>query len=162
MASATTAADGAPSLAEYDLVLKLAPHLDRHMIFPLLEFNASQLEVDETGEVKDEAKAREITEAKYSLLKKTNMTDYVANLYTEIHGLENPPPEFAEKKQKVFSQLESYEQQTAIIRDVLERDEVVEKLRSDKVANLEFLSREHGVSFIWDSRCGTIGANGLA
>lgn len=144
MASAPTA-NGGPSLAEYDLILKLAQHLDRHMIFPLLEFSAGQLVDEESGEVKDAAKAREITQAKYALLKKTNMTDYVANLYCELEGLEEPPAEFADRKHKVFNQLEKLEQETSKIRELLERDDVVNNLRSDKVANLEFLKREHDV-----------------
>lgn len=145
MASATTA-NGGSSLEEYDLVHKLAPHLDRHMIFPLLEFSAGQLVDEQTNDVKDEAKLREITEAKYSLLKKTNMTDYVANLYKDIHGLDEAPAEFAEQKQKVFSQLEAYEQETAAISELLSREDVIANFRSDKVANLEFLKRDHGVS----------------
>lgn len=144
MASAPTA-NGGPALSEYDLIFKLAPHLDRHMIFPLLEFSASQLVDEESGEVKDAAKAREITQAKYALLKKTDMTDYVANLYCELAGLKEPPAEFAERRQKVFSQLEKYEQETSKITELLERDDVVNNLRSDKVANLEFLKREHDV-----------------
>jgi translation initiation factor 3 subunit E len=126
-------------------VLKLAQHLDRHMIFPLLEFSASQLVDEERGEVKDDAKAREITQAKYALLKKTNMTDYVADLHCELEGLKEPPAEFANKKQRVFSQLQKYEQETSKIIELLERDDVVNNLRSDKVANLEFLKREHEV-----------------
>lgn len=148
MASTTAAANGVSSLAEYDLLLKLAPHLDRHMIFPLLEFNASRLVDEDSDHVKDEAKLREINQAKYALLKKTNMTDYVANLYCELEGLKEPPAEFAEKRQKVFSQLEAYEQQTEVIRELLEREDVVNNLRSDKVANLEFLKRDHGVGFL--------------
>jgi translation initiation factor 3 subunit E len=142
--AATTNGAAAP---EYDLLLKLIPHLDRHMIFPLLEFNAGQLVDEESGEVKDEAKAREIAQAKYALLKKTNMTDYVANLYCELEGLKTPPAEFADKKQKVFSQLQKYEQETSKIIELLERDDVVNNLRSDKVANLEYLKREHEVWF---------------
>ncbi|KXX73438.1 Eukaryotic translation initiation factor 3 subunit E [Madurella mycetomatis] len=145
MASVPTT-DGASSPAEYDLILKLAQHLDRHMIFPLLEFSAGQLLDEESGEVKDEAKAREITQSKYALLKKTNMTDYVANLYCELEGLKEPPAEFAERRQKVFSQLDKYEQETSKITELLERDDVVNNLRSDKVANLEFLKREHDVT----------------
>lgn len=144
MASAP-AANGDGSVADYDLMLKLTQNLDRHMIFPLLEFNAGQLVDEESGEVKDEAKAREITQAKYSLLKKTDMTDYVANLYCELEGLEEPPAEFADKKQKVFGQLQKYEQDTSKIIELLERDDVVNNLRSDKVANLEFLKKEHEV-----------------
>ncbi|KAK3306197.1 eIF3 subunit 6 N terminal domain-containing protein [Chaetomium strumarium] len=145
MASAPTA-NGGVALSEYDLILKLARHLDRHMIFPLLEFNAGQLVDNETEEVKDEAKLREITQAKYSLLKKTNMTDYVANLYCELEGLKEPPAEFADKKQKVFNQLQKYEQETSKIIELLERDDVVNNLRSDKVANLEFLKGKHNVT----------------
>ncbi|KAK3489882.1 eukaryotic translation initiation factor 3 subunit 6 [Neurospora crassa] len=135
---ATTNGDVAP--ANYDLVLKLAPHLDRHMIFPLLEFNAGRLKEDETD------KAREILAAKYALLKKTNMTDYVANLYCELEGLKEPPAEYAERRQKVFHQLEKYEQETAKITELLQRDDVVNNLRSDKMANLEFLKKEHDVT----------------
>lgn len=149
--ASTTTANGVSSPADYDLMLKLAPHLDRHMIFPLLEFKATQLD-EETGDVKDETKAREVVQAKYSLLKKTNMTDYVANLFCELEGLKEAPAEFADKKQKVFAQLETYEQQTKMITELLENDDVVNNLRSDKVANLEFLARDHGVSLLWALR----------
>ncbi|KAH6637124.1 eukaryotic translation initiation factor 3 subunit E [Chaetomium tenue] len=145
MASAPNA-NGDAAVADYDLMLKLAQNLDRHMIFPLLEFSAAQLVDEENGVVRDEAKAREISQAKYSLLKNSNMTDYVANLYCELAGVEEAPAEFADKKQKVFSQLQNLEQQTSKIIELLEREDVVNNLRSDKVANLEFLKREHQVT----------------
>lgn len=150
MASTTPANGDKPveTAADYELFLKLAPHLDRHMIFPLLEFSAGQLIDEETEKVTDEKKAREITEAKFALLKKTDMADYVANLYCELHGLDNPPVEYADRKQKVFAKLEKFEQETAVIRELLEREEVLNNLRSDKVANLEYLKKEHNVS-IW-------------
>ncbi|KAK3997829.1 eukaryotic translation initiation factor 3 subunit E [Cladorrhinum sp. PSN332] len=144
--ASTESANGGILLSEYDLFLKLAPHLDRHMIFPLLEFSASQLVDDETGQVKDAEKAREITQAKYALTKKTNMTDYVANLYCELQGIKEPPVEYSDRRQKVFAQLEKYEQETAKLSELLDRDDVVEKLRADKVQNLEFLKREHDVT----------------
>jgi translation initiation factor 3 subunit E len=137
-------ADGLPTVSEYDLIPKLVSHLDRHMIFPLLEFSASQLE-DEDGNVKDEAKAREITQAKYELLKKTNMTDYVANLYCELEGIDERPAEFAERREKVLQRLEQFEEETGKIRELLATEDVVSNLRSDKVANLEFLKKEHEV-----------------
>lgn len=140
-AAATPATNG--PTAEDNLLPKLVSHLDRHMIFPLLEFTGSQLE-DEEGNV-DEEKAREITKAKYELLKKTNMTDYVANLYCEINGLDERPAEYAERREKVLAQLEQYEEETSKIRELLGREDVVNNLRSDKVANLEFLKREHEV-----------------
>ncbi|KAK4112625.1 eukaryotic translation initiation factor 3, subunit 6 [Canariomyces notabilis] len=145
MASEPTT-DGVASLpADYDLLHKLIPRLDRHLIFPLLEFSADRL-VGESGEVKDKEKAREITQAKYALLNKTNMIDYVANLYCELEGLDQPPAEFAEKRQKVLSQLDKFEQESSKIMELLDREDVVNNLRSDKIANLEFLKREHDVT----------------
>lgn len=120
---------------ENDLLPKLITHLDRHLIFPLLQFVAEQ-EDEPTGD---------ITRAKYELLKKTNMTDYVASLYCDLEGVEEPPKEFAIKRQEVLDRLEKFGEETEKITDLLGREDVVTSLRSDKVANLEFLKKEHDV-----------------
>jgi translation initiation factor 3 subunit E len=120
---------------ENDLLPKLITHLDRHLIFPLLQFVAEQ-EEEPTGD---------ITRAKYELLKKTNMTDYVASLYCELEGVEEPPKEFVTKRQEVLDRLEKFGEETEKITDLLGREDVVTSLRSDKVANLEFLKKEHDV-----------------
>jgi translation initiation factor 3 subunit E len=120
---------------ENDLLPKLVTHLDRHLIFPLLQF---------VGDQEDEP-SQEITKAKYELLKKTNMTDYVANLYCEMTGVQDPPKEFATKRQEVLDRLELFGQESEKITDLLGREDVVTSLRSDKVANLEFLKKEHDV-----------------
>ena len=86
-----------------------------------------------------------MTRAKYELLKKTNMTDYVATLYCELEGVEEPPKEFASKRQEVLDRLEKFGQESEKITDLLGREDVVTGLRSDKVANLEFLKKEHDV-----------------
>jgi translation initiation factor 3 subunit E len=139
-------ADNAPTTAvaaktpeevakEHDLLPKLITHLDRHLIFPLLQFVAEQ----------DDEPAGDITRAKYELLKKTNMTDYVASLYCDLEGVEEPPKQFATKRQEVLDRLEKYGDETEKITDLLGREDVVTSLRSDKVANLEFLKKEHDV-----------------
>ncbi|ROV88162.1 hypothetical protein VSDG_09291 [Cytospora chrysosperma] len=133
------------TISEFDLLPKLVTRLDRHLIFPLLEFSSGQLE-NEDGSVKDEAKTQELLKAKYELLKKTNMTDYVANLYCDMEGLQDPPKEFADKRQKVIETLEKYEESTSKITELLQREDVVTNLRSDKVANLEFLKKDHEVT----------------
>ncbi|KAI5859868.1 putative eukaryotic translation initiation factor 3 subunit 6 [Durotheca rogersii] len=128
-------------MAEYDLLPKLISHLDRHLVFPLLEFTAGQLPEDA-----DDAALLTITKAKYELLKTTNMTDFVGNLQAELQGLDQPPPEFNDKRQKVISRLEQFEESTSKLLDLLGREDVVGNLRSDKVANLEFLKKEHDVT----------------
>lgn len=74
------------------------------------------------------------------------MTDYVASLYCDLKGVEEAPKEFAVERQKVLDQLEKYGEESEKITDLLGREDVVTGLRSDKVANLEFLKKEHDVS----------------
>lgn len=127
---------------EHDLLPKLVTHLDRHLIFPLLQFVADQ----------EDEPSQAITKAKYELLKKTNMTDYVASLYCEMNGVDEPPQEFATKRQEVLDRLELFGQESEKITDLLGREDVVTSLRSDKVANLEFLKKEHDVCYQTSNR----------
>lgn len=75
--------------AEHDLLPKLIPHLDRHLIFPLLEFLSGE-EIDDP----------EILKSKYELLKQTNMTDYVATLWQKMNDSDEVPEEFRKKRRK--------------------------------------------------------------
>ena len=75
------------------------------------------------------------------------MTDYVASLYCEMNGVDEAPKEFATKRQEVLDRLELFGQESEKITDLLSREDVVTSLRSDKVANLEYLKKEHDVRF---------------
>ncbi|KAM3433348.1 hypothetical protein MY4824_005998 [Beauveria thailandica] len=131
----TVSADGS------SIMPKLAPHLSRHLLFPLIQFEGDK--ADEKG---DTELFNKILAGKISLLEDTNMTDYVANMYCELHGVQEPPAEYVRKREEVVAQLQKYEQATATIADLLTQDDVVNGLRSDKVANLEFLKNQHGVT----------------
>lgn len=120
---------------EYNLLPKLIPHFDRHLIFPLLEFLSGH-EEDPT----------EITKTKYELLKQTNMTDYVSSLWQEINNSDNPPDEFSKKREEVLQRLQLFSEETNQIDDLLTDDSVISNLRSDKVANLKFLGEQHNVT----------------
>ncbi|KAK2754013.1 eukaryotic translation initiation factor 3 subunit E [Arachnomyces sp. PD_36] len=121
---------------EYDLLPKLIPYLDRHLVFPLLEF-ATVHEGDD---------ADDITKSKYELLKHTNMTDYVANLWQDINKSDTMPEEFVKKREQVLEKLEEYGEKSSKITELLQDDSVVGNLRSDKAANLKFLEEQHGVT----------------
>ena len=73
------------------------------------------------------------------------MTDFIGNLKAELEGLDQPPPEFNDKRQKVIARIEQFEKNTSKLIDLLGSEDVVGNLRSDKVANLEFLKKEHDV-----------------
>ncbi|KAE9568948.1 Eukaryotic translation initiation factor 3 subunit E [Colletotrichum fructicola] len=142
---------------------KLASQLSRHLVFPLIEFEAGRAE--EKG---DDDKARKILAGKIKLLEDTNMADYVAQLYQDLNGGSEPPAEYTKKRNEVIAQLEKYEADTAKISELLTREDVVGALRSDKVANLEFLKKDHDVTIEmvnalyefgqFQFRCGNYGA----
>ena len=139
----TSDPDGAEELpiSSYDLIPKLIPNLDAHLIFPLLEFAAGLAAQDG-----DDDQVELVQKATYELLKDSNMTDYVAGLYCHIHRLDKPPVEFAKQREKVLAKMTQFDNETAKITDLLQNEEVISNLRSDKVANLEFLKKEHSVS----------------
>jgi translation initiation factor 3 subunit E len=115
---------------QYDLLPKMIPYLDRHLIYPL---------------VADIEPTDELTQFKFELLKTTNMTDFVGNLETEIRGLSEVPKEYTRKRDEVLAKRAQFEEDTAKIRAVLEDPDIVGNLRSDKLANLNYL-KEHGVT----------------
>jgi hypothetical protein len=125
---------GATDIVEqYDLLPKMIPYLDKHLLYPLVA-DRSEGEND-----KDNMKLR------YVLLKDTNMTDYVADLDAQIRGSEKSA-EYAKKREDVLKKRDVFEEETATIRGLLEDADVVGNLRSDKVANLEYLKKEHSVT----------------
>ena len=134
--SVQTQATSTDIAEQYDLLPKLIPHFDRHLIFPLLEFLSGQ---ESDGNM-------DITKTKYELLKQTNMTQYVAHLWEEINDSDEIPTEFKKKEEEVLQRLALFAEETGKIDELLSDDTVVSNLRSDKVANLKFLEQQHGVT----------------
>lgn len=74
----------------------MAPFLDRHLLFPLLEFASARGLYDDAS----------IQDAKVALLAQTNMVDYAADVWRAARGTE-PPAEFAAKREEVVAKLKS-------------------------------------------------------
>lgn len=68
-------------MAKYDWTPRIAPNLDRHLVFPLLEF------LQERQVYPDE----DILRAKLELLNQTNMVDYAMDIYRALHHSEDVP-----------------------------------------------------------------------
>ncbi|EKG10706.1 hypothetical protein MPH_12190 [Macrophomina phaseolina MS6] len=130
-------ADAAQDVAEqYDLLPKMIPNLDRHLVFPLIQFVAGP----------EEEQNEQDKKLRYELLKTTNMIDYVGSLHAEINGLSQPADEFNKKREEVLQKREQLEEDTSKILGLLEDETVVNNLRSDKTANLTYLKDNHGVT----------------
>ncbi|KAF2707343.1 eukaryotic translation initiation factor-like protein 3 subunit E [Pleomassaria siparia CBS 279.74] len=121
---------------QYNLLPKLMPNLDRHLIYPLLNFTS-----DEDGEQSPEQRKLLL-----ELLKPTNMTDFVGQLYQEIHDLDEMPDEYKKKRDEVLKRRDQLEEDTSKISALLDDENVVTNLRSDKVQNLAYLKENHGVT----------------
>ncbi|KAI8049129.1 eIF3 subunit 6 N terminal domain-containing protein [Gilbertella persicaria] len=115
--------------ATQDLTMRMIPFLDRHLVFPLLEFL----------ELKEVYVPQDLLQAKYDLFKNSNMVDFVLDLYKKLHKTEEAPKEFTEKREKVLSQMEELRTKAQKVMDVLEKPEVIAALRQDKAQNLQYL-----------------------
>ncbi|KAK5942791.1 eukaryotic translation initiation factor 3 subunit E [Knufia obscura] len=124
---------------EYIFLDQVIRRLDRHLIFPLLDHESRKEDIPQ--ERQDDLRL-----ATFSLLRNTNMVDYVSQLYKDIHNASNAPAEFEKKKQDVINKMAKYEEDTAHLTNVLSDEAVTSQLRSDKVANLKFLEESHGVT----------------
>lgn len=133
---ATSTTDGDSIVAKYNLLPKLMPHLDRHLIYPLLNFSPE-------GE---EEQSRAQQEILLELLKPTNMTDYVGELAKDLYGLPDMPDEYKQKREQVLRRRDQFEEATSKILELLDDESVVTNLRSDKNQNLTYLREQHGVT----------------
>lgn len=87
----------------FDLTARLIPHLDRHLVLPLLEF------LDSSGIYP----RQQLLQAKYDALKETNMITYLTGLHRELHNLDDMAPvpkEFSQKEEQVMAKLDTLQE----------------------------------------------------
>ncbi|KAK5135031.1 eukaryotic translation initiation factor 3 subunit E [Meristemomyces frigidus] len=123
---------------QYSLLGHLLPNLDRHLVFPLLNFQE-----EETPEDED---TTDITQLKYSLLKQTNMHDFVGDLFAQLNDLSERPQEYSSKRDDVLARRAQFEEDTEKLQNLLADADVVGNLRSDKEGNMKYLADNHGVT----------------
>ncbi|KAF2155203.1 eukaryotic translation initiation factor 3 subunit E [Myriangium duriaei CBS 260.36] len=126
------------AVKDHSILPNLIPHLDRHLVFPLLQFLEDQSEDDEPQP--------ELVKLKFELLRQTNMTDFVGDLDAQIRGLDERPAEYTKQREEVLKKRETYQEECSKIQDLLSDESVVNNFRSDKVANLNYLKENHGVT----------------
>ena len=149
-------------MAEHDLTAKLAKSMDRHLVFPLLEWlSAKELYPED-----------QIQQGKLDLLNKTNMLDYAMEIYTQLNN-RDPPQELKERRTEVVQNLRklqvcslvqmtlqpshrhefrtSYasllpsQAQADSIVQFLSDETLVKQLKQEKAQNLPWLQREHNI-----------------
>ncbi|CAI5504147.1 unnamed protein product [Closterium sp. NIES-64] len=122
-------------MASTDLTSKIAPFLDRHLVFPLLEFLQDRQIYPE----------EEILTAKIELLGRTNMVDYAMDIHKSLHHSEEVPPAMVERRGEVVSRLKTLEEAAAPLVAFLQNPATVQELRSDKAYNLLMLQEKYQI-----------------
>lgn len=82
-------------MASYDLTAILARNLDKHLVFPLLEFLSNKRMYPES----------DLEKAKIELVQKTNMIDYLIDIWTLHYNKQEPPQEFQDRRNEVVAKL---------------------------------------------------------
>ena len=94
----------AGGIEQWDLTSEVSPYLDRHMMFPLLEFVETLIKKDiYTYKLQDVAAAR------LALLRPLHMVNYAIDVYKSVHGEDSAIPAEMEQEDAVLKQLEELE-----------------------------------------------------
>lgn len=106
-------------LEQWDLTSKNASYLDRHMMFPLLEYLDGLIESD-----KITYSSKDVAAARLSLLRPTHMVDYAIDIYKSVHGdSAEIPEEMQAQKTEVFKQLEELEAGCKPLTEICDNEE---------------------------------------
>ena len=84
-------------MAKYDLTDSLVRFLDRHLVFPLLEFLSQQQLYPED----------DIQKGKLDLLQKTNMVDYAMDIYKALYNNDEVPADMRGRRHEVVHNLKA-------------------------------------------------------
>jgi len=106
-------------MTEYDLSMTVASYLDRHMVFPLLEF-LSQLDVyDET----------DLNKCRLDLLKGSNMLDYNIEVLQKVYPDREVPQEITDRRAEVLLEWNSLNAEVTSIFEIFGQEEVKNQIQ---------------------------------
>ncbi|XP_071731194.1 eukaryotic translation initiation factor 3 subunit E [Rutidosis leptorrhynchoides] len=123
------------AMAKYDLTPRIAPNLDRHLVFPLLEFTQER----------ELYPNDQILAAKIELLNNTNMVDYAMDIHKSLYHTEDVPQDMVDRRIEVVARLKSLEEAAAPLVTFLQNPNSVEELRADKQYNLQMLNDRYQI-----------------
>lgn len=122
-------------MAHWDLTPKMAPFLDRHLVFPLLEFLSVKGIYDET----------DLLRAKLDLLSHTNMVDFIMDVHKSLYPDQEVPANLKEKRQAVVEKFKKLQTDTEPILKIFVDPEVMRQIQNtrDSKQLLEYLMKHH-------------------
>ncbi|KAI8467299.1 MAG: eukaryotic initiation factor [Monoraphidium minutum] len=122
-------------MAQHELSRTLSKYLDRHLIFPLLEF------LQDKGIYAED----DLLKAKIALLQKTNMVDFAMDIHKDLYQTEDVPADMTERRGEVVSRLRHLQKAVDPIIACLSNQNVIRNFRQDRSFNLQFLKEEFDI-----------------
>jgi len=122
-------------MAEFDLTSRMGQYLDRHLVFPLLEFLSVK-------EIYDES---EMLKGKLDLLSNTNMVDFAMDVHSQLYPDQDVPTSLKDKRRNVVDELKRLQSQVEPIIKIFEDPEVGRMIQTsrDGKALFDSLARSH-------------------
>jgi translation initiation factor 3 subunit E len=134
-AAAATSTTALPD-PKYDLTNKLAPFMDLHFMFPLIDFLSNNELYEET----------QLIAAKLELLKPTNMTDFAVEIYQTLHDKKTKiPQEFEERRTAILDSLSFAKSECRPMLELIADEEKIMQLQSENLLNASYLDQHEGV-----------------
>ncbi|XP_032689387.1 eukaryotic translation initiation factor 3 subunit E isoform X1 [Odontomachus brunneus] len=121
-------------MAKFDLTSRIGQYLDRHLVFPLLEFLSAKQIYDED----------ELLQAKLDILSKTNMIDYTIDIRKQLYPNLEVPEELKARRADVLQELSSLQNNVSVVVALMNNEEVMKKMenmRDSKTLN-NYLTQE--------------------
>eukprot|EP00041_Stephanoeca_diplocostata_P010358 m.164917 g.164917 ORF g.164917 m.164917 type:complete len:459 (-) comp18117_c1_seq1:244-1620(-) len=123
-------------MKKYDLTHTIAKYLDRHMVFPLLDF-LQQSEV---------FKVRDIIKSRFDLLQETSMVDYAIEVFKMLNPDDEVPESFSVKREEVVKEFSKQQTANERIVQLLTSEEVqadIQSMQADGAALRQYLEEKH-------------------
>eukprot|EP01112_Ceratiomyxa_fruticulosa_P016080 TRINITY_DN4823_c0_g4_i1.p1 TRINITY_DN4823_c0_g4~~TRINITY_DN4823_c0_g4_i1.p1 ORF type:complete len:478 (-),score=110.46 TRINITY_DN4823_c0_g4_i1:67-1500(-) len=124
-------------MAQYDLTSTMASYLDRHLVFPLLEFL----------QMKKIYPQEELLRGKLVLLSKTNMLDYAGSIYKSLNKTEDIPPEMLAQRTEVVVKLKALQAACSSLTRILENEKDFNELTEKKLFTFYHLQEHFEVTY---------------
>eukprot|EP00741_Cyanophora_paradoxa_P003582 tig00000093_g3479.t1 len=119
--------------AKYDLLPRIGPFLDRHLILPMLEF------LQETQIYSPD----EVLKVKLELISKTNMVDFAMDIHKKLHNVEDVPQSMKDYRTQVVAELKRLSASTGALIELLQDQELIKDLRSQNMFKWSYISERY-------------------
>ena len=122
-------------MSHWDLTGRMAPFLDRHLVFPLLEFLSVKGIYDET----------DLLRGRLDLLSKTKMVDFVIDVHKSLYPDREVPQNFKEQRQEVVENFKKLQHDTEPLVKILMEPEMTRQIQNSRDSKqlLEYLVKNH-------------------